>query len=309
MTSSTDTMRSYHFRPQTSTSTSRKSPSRPRSSAQTPTPTKVYPHSTFDPFIVSAKPLHPLLLTGNNRPFRFKPRQNKTSLPSSAPSALDDKRYELTLSDLSNSFTPSPTLQNLKQDQQQENEPIIPQQSSSLSPPMSTNLQRPSSTLSLKSTIKLKSQVPRCQSANVAKQFYLKIVPRFILITDQEHRIESWYHQYPFIISDDLIKTFQSKTNHFTVPAYFIEEQRAHFKQKTYLQGKPFQIQNDWKKYDLILISNNIYQQIIGYLQTFLKLSGTTIQICQINHNEDLKSQVRLIHKQFQQQQAIAANV
>lgn len=167
------------------------------------------------------------------------------------------------------------------------------------------------SNISVKSKIKLKPQVPRCRSAMEPKSLNLlnKDYPRFILITDEEHRIESWYHKYPFIISDDLLQSLQSKQNKATVSAYFTDDNEyfldSHITTKTYLQSKLFHIDSDWKKYDIIFISNNIYQQIIIYLQTIINLiiksSGKVIHIYQINHREDLKKQIRYIVTQLKQ--------
>ena len=291
LSTSMDTLRSFNIRSRTSLTTSRNSFSRPQLPRQS---TETYVRPTFEPLLVASKPLHPLLLTGNTHSTKIKPRpQSRTRL------SREEKRVLCTSSNLSNnedipiSFTPSPTLQDTKEDQP---EPIkLPQITFPSDQP------RPS----IKSAIKLKSSVPRCRSANDAKQNlpFNKNYPRFILITDQEHRIESWYHQYPFIVSDELIQTFQTKPNKTTVSAYFIDEHQPQPQPtKTHLQGKPFHINNDWKKYDLIFISNNIYHDIIIYLQTIIKLSGKLIHIYQINHNEDLKTQVRFISKQLNQQ-------
>lgn len=296
------TMRSFNIRSRTSLTASRNSLSRPQTARP---PTETYFRSTFDPFIVSSKPIHPLLLTGNHQPLKLKPKPIKP--PASAPprvqifhsSSMPDKRSQLVLSDLSNhddsqiSLTPTPPLEEIKKEEQ-----VLP-------PSNETEDRKLSSALSLKSTVKLKPQIPRCRSANDTKHSLSlnKNFPRFILITDQEHRIESWYHQYPFIVSDDLLQSFQNKSNKSTVSAYFIDEQHhTNLTNKSHLQGKPFHINQDWKKYDLIFISNNIYQDIIIHLQTIIKLSGKLIRIYQINHNEDLKSQVRSLSKQFYQQ-------
>jgi hypothetical protein len=309
MSSSMDTIRSsFNNRSRTSLAISQNSLSHSRKIRPS---TQIYPHSIFEPLLVAAKPLHPLLLTGNNRSLKTKTKQIKP--PSSAPprvrfpyssSSFAETRAQLTLSDLSNhvdtsiSLTPSPQLQYVKEDEEEE----ILTKTSNLS---ISDYQKPLANISLKSTIKLKSQMPRCRSANDA--FLLnKTYPRFILITDEEHRVESWYHQYPFILSDDLIQSFQSKPAKSTVLAYFIDDHQQLYNSnlinKTYLQGKPFHINDDWKKYDLIFISNNIYQQIMIYLQTIIKLSGKSIHIYQINHNEDLKSQVKYISRQLYQQ-------
>ena len=307
MSSSMHTIRSSNTRSRTSFATSRNSVSRPQTTQPS---TKIYPRPVFEPLIVAAKPLHPLLLTGNNHSSKIKSRQIKP--PASAPPRVriphlfspTDKRIQLTLSDLSYhedppiSSTPSSQLQNLDEEIEEEATRKTPRI-------MISEDQRASSNLSLKSTIKLKTQLPRCRSANDAKHSLAlnKTYPRYILITDEEHRIESWYHQYPFIVSDELLQSFQIKPNKSTVSAYFIDDhQQTNLINKSHLQGKPFHINNDWKKYDLIFISKPIYQDIIVYLQTIIKLTGKLIHIYQINHQEDLKTQVRYFTRQFYQQ-------
>jgi hypothetical protein len=296
-----DTLRSSNNRSRTSLTPSQNSASRSRITRPS---TETFFRPIFEPLIVAPKPLHPLLLTGNNHPSKIKSKPKKP--PPSAPPRVRfphlsafEKRTQSTLSDLSTiddipvSLTPSPNLKILNEEEEEMKTPDLS---------VSDN-RRSSSNLSLKSTIKLKGQMPRSRSAN---DILNKSYPRFILITDQEHRIESWYHQYPFIVSDDLLQSFQAKTNKSTVSAYFIDNHPqtsySNLTKKTFLQGKPFHVNNDWKKYDLIFISNNIYQQIIIYLQTIIKLSGKLIHVYQINHNEDLKTQVKYISKLLNQQ-------
>lgn len=310
MTTSMNTIRSFNVRSRTSLTASRTSLSRPQTARP---PTETYFRSTFEPLIAVAKPIHPLLLTGTHCPSKQKTKPIKP--PASAPPRVQfprsattvDKRSQLVLSDLSNhddppiSITPSPPLEdvNKEQDKIEEVEQEKP------TPSIDSEDRKLSSNLSLRSTVKINPQIPRCRSATDTKHSlpFNKNFPRFILITDQEHRIESWYHQYPFIVSDDLLQSFQNKSNKSTVSAYFIDEhQNSTLINKSHLQGKPFHINSDWKKYDLIFISNNIYSDIIIHLQTIIKLSGKIIRIYQINHHEDLKSQVRLISKQFYQQ-------
>ena len=307
MATSINTIRSFSVRSRTSFAASRNSLSRPQTAQP---PTETYFRSTFEPLIVAAKPIHPLLLTSNQHSSRLKTKPVKP--PTSAPpriqllrsSTMPDKRSQLVLSDLSNhddppiSLTPSPPLENTDKEREEEEE-------EKPTPSNGSEDRKLSSNLSLKSTVKLNPQMPRCRSATDTKHSlsFNKNFPRFILITDQEHRIESWYHQYPFIVSDDLLQSFQNKSNRSTVSAYFTDEhQQSILINKSHLQGKPFHINSDWKKYDLIFISNNIYDDIIIHLQAIIKLSGKVIRIYQINHNEDLKSQVRLISKQFYQQ-------
>lgn len=205
-----------------------------------------------------------------------------------------DKRAQLVISDLSNddrlppskSPSPPPTAPPIEQEKQ------------------SIKRIRAPSTIQLTSTIKLKSQQPRCRSATEIKTTTTKSFARFIVIADPEHRIESWYHQYPFIHADDLIEAFRSKQKS-TVSAYFTDDLQIHHRTMTakiFLQGKSFHIEQDWKKYDLIFISNQIYDQIMTYLQLIIKTSGKMIQIFQLNHDEDLKRQIKSLVKLFQQQ-------
>ncbi len=278
-------------------------------SRMTKRPTETYPRPVFEPFLVSSKPLHPLVLTGNTHPSKTKFKLMKP--PSTAPGRIRSSKLipspsknpaQLLISDPPISSTPSIDKQNIKEENEEVNNPhpIISE---------SSNYPRPVSNMSLRSTIKLESQVPRCRSATDTKSSFSlnKTSPRFILITDDEHRIESWYHRYPFIISNDFLRSFQSKPNKSTISAYFLDDYKEslHLNKITneHLQGKPFHINNDWNKYDLIFISNNIYQDIIIYLQTIINLirksSGKIIHIYQINHHEDLKTQVTYICKRL----------
>ncbi|CAF2526955.1 unnamed protein product [Rotaria sp. Silwood2] len=282
--------------------------------------TETYPHSTFELLTVATKPLHSPMLTANNHSIKTKTKQLQSSsatsrrIRSASPSivipSIIGKHVQLLASDVSNnddslvSPIPSPRYQDLKQEEESE-------KAAGPACPESSNCSEILSSVSLKSKIKLKPQISRCHSAMEIKSSFNKNYPRFILITDQEHQIESWYHQYPFILSDDLLQSFQSKSlNKTTTLAYFIDDYQqfinSNITTKTILQGKPFHINNDWKKYDLIFISNNIYQDIIIYLQTIINLiiksSGKIIHIYQINHHEDLKTQVRYICKQLNQQ-------
>ena len=295
MCSSMDSMPSSNIRSRTSL-TCPSALSRSRLSRQS---TETYSHPIYEPLIVASKPIHPLLLTGNTRSSKTKLKPPSTAPPRVRSAFIQfKKRSQLLISDLSNTddHTPSPQLQNVKEEDEEQKQAI------------KTPRPKTSSIISLKSTIKLKPQTPRSRSAVDIKCSYTfnKNYPKFILITDQEHRIESWYHQYPFIIYDDLIQSFQSKSNQSTISAYFIDDyqqlQQSNNSNKRYLQGQPFHINNDWNKYDLICISNNIYQQIIIQLQTIIKLSGKIIPIYQINHHEDLKAQLRYICKQLNQQ-------
>ncbi|CAF0839082.1 unnamed protein product [Rotaria sordida] len=296
-----------------SATTSYSSFSRPRTTKR---PTQTYPRLIFEPFVIASKPIHTSLITDSNnstsKPKIKSPVSRSTrSRPNSTIALISDKRRsQLVLSDLSNydnpptSLTSSPPLFKSEQD-------IIPRKFLPSSSSSSIR-QRPPSSFQLTSTIKLKPQPPRCRSATDIKSSYSinKNYPRFILIADEEHRIESWYHQYPFILGDDLLTLFESKQlqQKSIISAYFIDDlqlSKGNITAKTFLQGKPFHINNDWKKYDLIFISNNIYQQIIICLQTIINLlqtSGKIIKIYQINHEEDLKKQVKNICKQLQQE-------
>jgi len=295
---------SSHESARPSLTTSQNSFSRSRIAKQA---TETYPRLVFEPLIAASKPIHPLLPTNNHNSLlksRIKPPLSP--LPRSRPNTTplsEEKRTQLLLSDLSNDNNPSisspPSPSTVKIEHE-----ILPRK-------ILTHL-RPPSSIQLNSTIKLKTPKPRCRSATDIKSSSLttKYYPRFILIADQEHRIESWYHQYPFIHSDDLLKSFQSKElqQKSIISAFFIDDlqlSNSNIPAKTFLQGKPFHINDDWKKYDLIFISNNIYEQIMIYLQTIInliKLSGKFISIYQINHQEDLKKQVKNICKQLQQQ-------
>ncbi|CAF1527495.1 unnamed protein product [Adineta steineri] len=268
----------------------------------------------FEPFMVAAKPLHPSLLICNINP--SKSRFKLTKPPSSAPPrfrsspssvlkpAPVEKIDQLLISNPIPPDNPSIPLEIVKEEEKEEEVnssiPII----SEISPRPKT-----ASNISLKSTIKLQTQISRCRSANDTKSsFTLNKIPlRFILITDDEHRIESWYHQYPFIISEDFLQSFQVKPNKSTIAAYFIDDysHSLNYNKITngQLQNKPFHINNDWKKYDLIFISDKIYRDVIIYLQTIINLiiksSGKIIHIFQVNHNDDLKTQVTTICKQL----------
>lgn len=274
--------------------------------------TETYPRVIFEPFIVASKPIHPSTLneiTVSSKP-KIKTAKSTTGRARSSSTMTlvsDKKRSQLVLSDLSNYessqrlSTPSPLL--LK------TEPDILHRK--ISTPTSIRFRAPSS-IQLSSTTRFKTQPPRCHSATDIKSSYSanKNSLRFILIADEEHRIESWYHQYPFILGDDLLTLFEAKQSQqkLILSAYFVDGlqlSKANATAKTFLQGKPFNINNDWRKYDLIFISNNIYQPIIIHLQTIINLinlSGKIVKIYQVNHEEDLKRQVKSICKQLQQQ-------
>ncbi|CAF1477445.1 unnamed protein product [Rotaria sordida] len=88
-----------------------------------------------------------------------------------------------------------------------------------------------------------------CSRPGIPKQ-PTETYPRFILIADEEHRIENWYHQYPFILADHLLTLFESKQlqQKSTISAHFIDDlelSKTNITAKTFLQGKPFHINND----------------------------------------------------------------
>ncbi|UJR16487.1 hypothetical protein I4U23_003390 [Adineta vaga] len=282
-------------------------------------PTETYPRLVFQPLTVGSKPIHSVVDKTNSpiktrerppatAPSRTRSRSNFTSaLPS------EDKTPEVLITDHSNDDIPSlpstpppapspPPIAKIEPESTPPRKIVTPT-------PIRT---RPPSTIPVTSTIKLKSSIVRCRSATESKPTYSisKNFPRFIIIADEEHRIEGWYHQYPFVLSDDLLSGFQSKQSQqkLTISAYFIDDTQIsnpNISAKTFLQGKPFNINNDWKKYDLILISNNIYEKTMIYLKTIVNLmksSGKLIKVYQVNHEEDLKKQVKNICKQVQQQ-------
>jgi hypothetical protein len=299
---------SSHDLTRPSLTTSRSSFSRPRTAKRS---IETHSRRFFEPLIAASKPIHPLLLTTNhNVSLKSKIKPPASPLYRSRPNTTplsEERRTQLLISDLSNnddppiSTTPSPPLIKIERE-------IFPRKILTSSPTLS----RAPSSIQLNSTIKLKNQIPRCRSAIDIKPSYLsnKHYPRFIIIVDEEHRIESWYHQYPFIHSDDLLTSFQSKQlqQKSTISAFFNDDyqsSKSKITTKTFLQGKPFHINNDWKKYDLIFISNNIYEQIIIYLRTIInliRLTGKMVKIYQINHEEDLKKQIKNICKQLQQE-------
>lgn len=250
--------------------------------------------------MVAAKPLH-----SSSVPLRNVSRSSTTlrarssTFKSPAPTTTKT-REQLLLSDLSNPDDP-PTPRTV----------TPPSPPASVPPPPPPP--RVQSSASVRSTIKLQNQVPRCRSAMSEVRDALsssKAELKFLIITDPEHRIESWYHHYPFIAADDLLEVFRSKSNVTNVPAYFVDPTpsppvcHSSSSTKSYLQGKPFHLQLDWKKFDLILISDQIYESIFSHLQsivTLIRKSGQIIRIQQINHQQDLKTQIRAICRQVPQ--------
>jgi len=274
-------------------------------------PTENYPRSFFEPLIVASKPIHsPTDKTNPPIISRIKP-------PATAPSrsranfviaqSLEEKPPELPIADNFNDDNPSrsstPTPPRIKREQENISRKIVTSSITRMRPPSSNPVT---------STIKLRSKTPRCRSATETKPSYIanKNYPRFIIIADEDHRIESWYHQYPFLLGDDLITSFESNQSQPkpTISGYFIDDLQTsnpNITAKTFLQGKPFNVTNDWKKYDLVFISNNIYEQIMIHFKKIINLmksSGKIIKIYQIQHDGDLKKQVRNICKQVQQQ-------
>ena len=279
--------------------------------------------------LVSAKPIHQIVLSGNSNNSKkcsnrikstqslainrnhFRPLSSSSTTSNNNEKVDNQQRNQMLLSDLSNpveienSLSTSPRLLKEIEDQDQE----IDDRTSSMMP-QTTNYSRAPSSVSLRSTIKLKSQIPRCRSALESKlsSTIHKPMPKFIVITDQEHRIESWYHHYPFIQSDDFLQYFQTKKGKVTVLAYFLDDfppsTYENPKPKLYLQGKPFSVNSDWENFDLIFVSKSIFQEVNVFLQVVLnrlRIPGKTIQVHQIDHQQDLKSQIRTICRQYQQ--------
>ncbi|CAF3585201.1 unnamed protein product [Rotaria sordida] len=236
-----------------SAATSHSSCSRPGIPKQ---PTETYPRLIFEPFIIASKPIHPSLITDSNNSISKSKIKLPTSKsirprPNSTITFCSEKtRSQLVPSDPSNydnpptSLTSSPPLFKIERD-------IFHRK---LLPPSSSSSirQRSPSSFQLTSIIKLKPQPPRCRSAADIKSSYStnKNYPRFILIADEEDRIENWYHQYPFILADHLLTLFESKQlqQKSTISAHFIDDlelSKTNITAKTFLQGKPFHINND----------------------------------------------------------------
>ncbi|CAF1543900.1 unnamed protein product [Adineta ricciae] len=274
------------IRPRTSVPKSTSFTTQPRLSKRT---TDVYSKPVFEAFIVASKPLHSLQTIDNTH--SPKTRFKFTKPPSSAPPRMRSSPLSTT------TYPPCPSAPILPPTTN-EILPVIEEQPSIVST-QPLNRPKTASQTSIKSTIKLQNQIPRCRSAIDTKPSN-KSSPRFILITDDEHRIECWYHRYPFIISTDFLQSFQSKSSSPTISAYFIDENSQSLDlnkiSKGHLQDKPFHRDYDWKKYDLILISDKIYQNTMIYLQPIVNLvgksSGKPIQIHQVNQEKDLKTQV-----------------
>lgn len=290
--------------------TSQSTFSRPTSAKR---PTETYSRLIFEPLVVASKPIHsgvdktvPPVVKPRVKPPATAPPRSRLSVVSTR--TFEDKRPELIVTDHSHddvrSLPPTPP------------PPAVVKAESERPPrkivtPTSTRTRTPS-TVPLTSTIKLKTPVPRCRSATESKASISisKNYPRFIVVADEEHRIESWYHQYPFVLSDDVLSSFESKPSaqRLTISAYFIDDLQTsnpNVSAKTFLQGKPFHLGNDWKKYDLILVSNHVYEQVMNYLTTIINLiqaTGRMIKVHQVHHDEDLKKQVKSICKQVQQE-------
>ncbi|CAF0901889.1 unnamed protein product [Adineta ricciae] len=286
-------------------------------------PTETYPRPSLELLLVGSKPIHSVtdkgapLIKPRERPPATAPPRSRLYYTTALPS--EDKHPELIVTDHSDDAirslpsTPTPPLPVVQIESELPSppppQPPLPPRKIVTPTPTRT---RPPSSIPVSSTIKLKSHVTRCRSATDVKATFSisKNYPRFIVIADEDHRIESWYHQYPFVLGDDLLCAFESKPSpqKSTISAYFIDDAQTanpNITAKTFLQGKPFHINNDWKRYDLIFISNNISEKMMNYLKIIvnsMKSSGKIIKICQVNHNDDLKKQVRNICKQAQQE-------
>ena len=264
----------------------------------------------FEPLQVASKPMHRLLLLSAHRhPSRAKRRRNQSAPSRARPSIYlptahlalpltepvirrDPKKTPLTTATYSCS---------VETNDEEDMSPLVC--------PIEPSKHRPtlSSLISLKSTIKLEGQALRCRSANVVKSAtpFHKTCPRFLVITDEEHRVESWYRHYPFIVGEDFLRSFRSSPKQANVPAYFLDDVRRASTslagRKGLLQGTPFDLNTDWKKFDLILISTSIYSDVIYHLRTpiyLINASERSIEIHQVNHHEDLKTQVTFFCRQ-----------
>ena len=265
------------------------------------------PRVVFEPMMATAKPIYPFAIPHPT----ITPSKSRThSSPSSRSRRIistpltAEKRARLLLSDLSNDDNPPNTASPSPPMIRVERETFSRKRST----PSPTRF-RPPSTVKLNPPSTASVPPRRSHSETDIKSSSTSSL-KFICICDQEHRIESWYHQYPFVHSDDLIRSFQLKSSPNKSPvisAFFIDDlqsSNSNLTAKISLQGKPFYVNQDWRKYDLILISNNIYEQIMPHLQPILNLnktSGKIIQIRQLTHEEDLKKQVKSLCKQFQQ--------
>lgn len=226
----------------------------------------------FQPTLGATKPIYPYSMPHPPQtPSKSRAHSSRSRRLFTTPLTAE-KRARLLLSDLSNednppnTASPSPPMIRIERD-------TLSQKRSTPSP---TRIRPPS-------IIKLNPPTP-----------HSVIDLKFICICDEEHRIECWYHQYPFIHSNDLLNLFQSKST--TISAFFTDDLPA----KAVLQGKPFHIYNDWKKYDLIFISNTISERILPHLQNILN-QNKSIRISQLTHEENLKKQVKNLCKSFQQ--------
>ena len=229
----------------------------------------------FQPTLGATKPIYPYSLPHPPQtPSKSRAHSSRSRRMFITPLTAE-KRARLLLSDLSNednppnTASPSPPMIRIERDTPSRKQ----------STPSPTRIRPPS-------IIKLNPPTP--------PRPHSVIDLKFICICDEEHRIECWYHQYPFIHSHDLLNLFQSKST--TISAFFTDDLPA----KTILQGKPFHIHQDWKKYDLIFISNTISERILPYLQNILS-QNKSIRISQLTHEENLKKQVKTLCKLFQQ--------
>ena len=257
--------------------------------------TEVFARVYFDPLTVESKIIHRGLLSRSSskcKPSVSPPTRlrSRTTIPS------DERRSQFLSSDLSHDdrmHTPSPSLIKLDSD-------VVSRRTISPSPVR----RRLPSSIQLSSRVSLKPSLPRCRSASELKPS--KSSSRFLIVADEEHRIESWYHQYPFVVADDLLRLFQSKNASKSVlSGYFTDEVQSsnpNLTSKAFLQGKPFHIQQDWKKFDLIFLSEPVYESLIVDLRPLVHSSDENIPILRVDHQDELKKQVKHHCRHFQEQ-------
>ena len=263
----------------------------------------------FDPLIIASKPLHPSLVPTNSTPLstQMRPKSRQASVPST--------RHPRPQTALPPPSTPIPVQSHEPTTNLPPDDPVVqPSPPETKAIPLVTPAETTSpsvararlrSGVSVRSAIPLTGQIARCRSAIdlSSSRAPKKSSSRCLIIADEEHRIESWYHQYPFVLADELLLVLRSKASSSSstcsVSAYFIDHVRSshsHSTKKRSLQGTPFDIDADWTKFDRLLISDTIYEQIRIHLRSIVKQwrsKGHDIDISSINHQQDLKTQLR----------------
>ena len=257
----------------------------------------------FDPLIIGSKTLHPSVVPTNST--RMTPKSRQTSVPSvrhlrpqtaippaSTPIPVPSREPTMKLPPEHPATPPSPP--------EMRTMPIVASTGTTSSSVARARLR---SGISMRSAIPLTGQIARCLSATdlSCSRTPKKSSSRCLIIADEEHRIESWYHQYPFVLADDLLLVLGSKASSSTssISAYFIDPTRSSHSNSTKkrsLQGTPFDVNADWNKFDQLLISDTIYEQIRIHLRSIVKQcrsKGHDIDICSIHHQQDLKTQLR----------------